>query len=206
MCLCFVFREIDDQSSRSTSASTDKSSSRTPSGTSKDWCVVGEHYVCKEEMRGSDFEDCRNCVSEKEYRECIKNHWSNKSTDSSRNTSGKTDKSSSRSTSGTSNGCDTDPAERDEVDYVYGAGLERFVELCMAGGGDHWWNYRVHIDKDGEQRYVEIQNKDGVRRVDGTLWCVGADGYHHVQLFLQHDPEKPDWVKEDEWCKFHWCE
>ena len=26
MCLCFVFREIDDQSSRSTSASTDKSS------------------------------------------------------------------------------------------------------------------------------------------------------------------------------------
>ena len=32
----------------------------------KKYCEVGEHYV-KEEDMWSDFADCKNCVSEKEY-------------------------------------------------------------------------------------------------------------------------------------------
>ena len=47
MCLCFVFREIDDQSSRSTSTSTD--SSRNTSGTSNDSTDIdqreGANYI-----------------------------------------------------------------------------------------------------------------------------------------------------------------
>ena len=50
MCLCFVFREIDDQSSRSTSASTDKSSSRNTCGTSNDWCEEQQDRSLEKEM------------------------------------------------------------------------------------------------------------------------------------------------------------
>ena len=32
------------------------------------WCEVGEHHVSKDEM-WKDFADCKNCVSEKEYKE-----------------------------------------------------------------------------------------------------------------------------------------
>ena len=192
MCLCFVFREIDDQSSRSTSASTDKSSSRTPSGTSKDWCVVGEHYVCKEEMRGSDFEDCRNCVSEKEYRECIKNHWSNKSTDSSRNTSGTSNDS-------------TDIDQREGANYIGSAkeNIHRVVRLEMAAGDPRWWHYLVHVDRFGAQIRVEIEDKDGVRKVDGVLYNIGPDDL--VKLFPEMS-DKPEWVDDDHWSEFSWHE
>lgn len=34
----------------------------------KEWCEVGEHYVDADDM-WEDFADCKNCVSEKEYKE-----------------------------------------------------------------------------------------------------------------------------------------
>ena len=36
----------------------------------KEWCEVGEHYVDADDM-WEDFADCKNCVSEKEYKERI---------------------------------------------------------------------------------------------------------------------------------------
>jgi hypothetical protein len=36
----------------------------------KEWCEVGEHYVDADEM-WEDFADCKNCVSEKEYKELM---------------------------------------------------------------------------------------------------------------------------------------
>jgi hypothetical protein len=35
------------------------------------WCEVGEHHVSKDDM-WNDFADCKNCVSEKEYKEQMK--------------------------------------------------------------------------------------------------------------------------------------
>ena len=36
----------------------------------KEWCEVGEHYVDPDDM-WEDFADCKNCVSEKEYKEAV---------------------------------------------------------------------------------------------------------------------------------------
>ena len=38
--------------------------------TQKEWCEVGEHYVDPDEMWPC-FADCKNCVSEKEYKEAM---------------------------------------------------------------------------------------------------------------------------------------
>ena len=38
--------------------------------TQKEWCEVGEHYVDPDEMWPC-FADCKNCVSEKDYKEAM---------------------------------------------------------------------------------------------------------------------------------------
>ena len=88
----------------------------------------------------------------------------------------------------------------DEWDYVYGGEMERVHRLVMAGGGSHWWHYLVNFDKEGEQQYVQIENKDGVRGVEGTLYVLHTDdGCEYVRLCLEDPYENlPDFLKKDE--------
>ena len=60
--------------------------------------------------------------------------------------------------------CEDDSDEEEELagDWCYGASKPTTVIIyTMAGGGDHWWNYEVHYDDDGQQAYVSINNING---------------------------------------------
>ncbi len=61
---------------------------------------------------------------------------------------------------------DNDDSDEEEEelagDYCYGATDPATVIIyTMAGGGDHWWNYEVHYDEDGQQSEVFINNING---------------------------------------------
>ena len=66
------------------------------------------------------------------------------------------------------------------------------ITYTMAGGGSHWWNYEVHYDKDGEQKYVYVNNRHGQEeRTGGTLWTSGDR--------LVYQKEQPFADNEDPW-------
>ena len=61
--------------------------------------------------------------------------------------------------------CEDDSDEEEEElagDPCYGASDPyKVIIYTMAGGGDHWWNYEVHYDDDGQQVDVYINNING---------------------------------------------
>ena len=118
--------------------------------------------------------------------------------ESSRSTSASTD--SSRNTSGTSNDS-TDIDQREGANYIYSAMKKNHrVRLEMDDGS---WHYLVHVDRFGAQIRVEIEDKDGVRKVDGVLYNIGPDDL--VKLFPEMS-DKPEWVDDDHWSEFSWHE
>ena len=64
---------------------------------------------------------------------------------------------------------DTDEEnEEDEFEEVYGTVTRRTVQLTMAGGGDHWWNYILEFEANGEYQ-VYIENNTGRHAQPGDL-------------------------------------
>ncbi len=61
--------------------------------------------------------------------------------------------------------CEDDSDEEEEElagDPCYGASDPyKVIIYTMAGGGNHWWNYEVNYDDDGQQVDVYINNING---------------------------------------------
>ena len=70
------------------------------------------------------------------------------------------------------------------------------ITYTMAGGGSHWWNYEVHFDEDGHQKYVYVNNQHGKREeTGGHLWTNGDR--------LVYQSEQPFADSEEPWFEIH---
>ena len=82
---------------------------------------------------------------------------------------------------------------------VYGSSVSRTMTLQMAGGGEHWYNFVVHFDGDGEQTQVTREDTDGVHALEGFMYISMETDYRQERVMLMSEwgfEQLPEWFTE----------